>query len=61
MPKLLENVQNSYLRSEERIIVGMGLQDTIVVDTVDAILIDDFRNVSGGADLRREHYTSSVE
>ncbi len=30
---------NSYFRSEERLIVGLGLKDTIVVETNDAVLI----------------------
>ena len=31
--------QNCYLRSEDRLIVGLGLKDTIVVETNDAVLI----------------------
>ena len=37
---ILENVSNCYLRSEDnRLIVGNGLNDLIVIDTLDAILI----------------------
>ena len=36
---LLENTKNSYLRSENRLIVGIDLNDLIVVETRDAILI----------------------
>ena len=36
---ILEDTQNSYLRSEERLIVGIDLNDLIVVETRDAILI----------------------
>ncbi len=35
----LENTRNSYLRSENRLIVGIDLNDLIVVETRDAILI----------------------
>ena len=38
---LLENTKNSYLRSENRLIVGIDLNDLIVVETRDAILISD--------------------
>ena len=34
-----EKVKNCYLRSEERLIVGIDLEDLIVVETSDAILI----------------------
>ncbi len=36
---LLENTKNSYLRSENRLIVGIDLNDLIIVETRDAILI----------------------
>ena len=36
---ILENTTNSYLRSEKRLIVGIDLNDLIVVETKDAILI----------------------
>ena len=36
---VLENTKNSYLRSEDRLIVGIDLDDLIVVETRDAILI----------------------
>tara|TARA_A100001011_G_scaffold165279_1_gene173947 strand:+ start:5155 stop:6591 length:1437 start_codon:yes stop_codon:yes gene_type:complete len=36
---VLENTKNSYLRSEERLIVGVDLDDLIIVETRDAILI----------------------
>ena len=34
-----DNVKNSYLRSENRLIVALGLEETIVVETIDAVLI----------------------
>ncbi len=36
---LLENTSNSYLRSEDRLIVAIDLNDLVVVETRDAILI----------------------
>ncbi len=36
---VLENTTNSYLRSDDRLIVGIDLSDLIVVDTRDAILV----------------------
>ena len=38
---VLENTKNSYIRSENRLIVGIDLNDLIVVETRDAILISD--------------------
>ena len=67
-----ENVSSyevdSVLKSKNYLLVKLPIkEDTLGVykrsniGAVDAILIDDFKNVSGGADSRREHYTSSVE
>ena len=36
---ITENVKNSYLRSENRLVVALGIEETIVVETIDAILI----------------------
>tara|TARA_Y100001978_G_scaffold199560_1_gene214113 strand:- start:20 stop:1450 length:1431 start_codon:yes stop_codon:yes gene_type:complete len=36
---ITDNVNNSYLRSENRLIVAIGLEETIVVETIDAVLI----------------------
>ena len=35
----IDNVKNSYLRSEERLIVGIGLEDLIIIETIDAVLV----------------------
>ena len=35
----LNNSKNCYVRSEKRLVVGMGLEDLIIVETSDAILI----------------------
>ena len=36
---ITSDVKNSYLRSEERLIVGIGLKNIIIVETIDAILV----------------------
>ncbi len=36
---ITENVKNSYLRSENRLIVALGIEEIIVVETIDAVLI----------------------
>ncbi len=36
---LLENTKNSYIRSENRLRVGIDLNDLVIVDTKDAILV----------------------
>ena len=38
---ILENSKDCYIRSEDRVLVGIGLKDLIVVETSDAILISD--------------------
>lgn len=59
---------DSVLKSKNYLIVKLPIEEDTLgvykrsnIGAVDAILIDDFRNVSGGADSRRDHYTSSVE
>ncbi len=36
---IIDNVNNSYLRSEERLVVGIDINDLVVIETCDAILI----------------------
>ena len=36
---ITDNVKNSYLRSENRLIVALGIEEIIVVETIDAVLI----------------------
>ena len=38
---IVDNVNNSYLRSEGRLIVGIGLENLVVVETMDALLVAD--------------------
>ena len=41
---ILDNTKNCYFRGEKRLIVGIGLNNLIVVETNDAILISDKKN-----------------
>ena len=43
---IIKNVQDSYLRSENRLIVGVGFTNLIIVETKDAILIIDKKSTS---------------
>jgi mannose-1-phosphate guanylyltransferase/mannose-6-phosphate isomerase len=36
---LLEDVENSFIRSQDTLVAGIGLRDTIVVETADAVLV----------------------
>ena len=36
---LLEDVENSFIRSQDTLVAGIGLKDTIVVETADAVLV----------------------
>ena len=40
---IIKDTKSSYIRSDERLIVGLGLKDLVVIDTNDAILIADKR------------------
>ena len=37
----VKNVKNSYLRSESRLVVGLNLENTLIVETNDVILVSD--------------------
>ena len=39
---VLEDVQNSLIRAENRLVAGVGLRDTLVVETADAVLVAPF-------------------
>ena len=41
---ILKNSKNCYFRSEDRLLVGLGLNDIIAIETSDAILISDQRH-----------------
>ena len=42
---LIKDVENSYLRSEGRLIVALGIKDLILVETVDAILVSNKNSI----------------
>ena len=41
---ILKNSKNCYFRSEDRLVVGLGLNDIIAIETSDALLISDQRH-----------------
>ena len=47
----LENTKNSYIRSEDRLIVGIDLNDLIIVETRDSILISNKKSSQKVKDL----------
>ena len=36
---VVDGVKNSYLQSDERLIVGIGIENMVIVETRDAILV----------------------
>ena len=51
---LIKDVHNSYLRSEGRLIVALGIKDLILVETVDAILVSNKNSISSLKKLLEE-------
>lgn len=48
---LTKDVKNSYLRSESRLIAGVGLDNLVVVETADAVLVADKARVQEVKDI----------
>ena len=66
--ELYSDELNSILSNKKYLIVKLpidketlGVYKRSDIGAVDAILIDDNGNVFGGADLRREHHSSTIE
>lgn len=38
---IIKDTENCYLRSEDRLVVGLGLKDIVIVETEDAVLVSD--------------------
>jgi mannose-1-phosphate guanylyltransferase/mannose-6-phosphate isomerase len=51
---LAKDVKNSYLRSENRLIAGLGLENLVVVETADAVLVADKSRVQEVKELVEE-------
>ena len=51
---ILKNVCNSYIRSESRLVVGMGLKDILLIDTDDALLVAKKNSINYLKDLVKE-------
>lgn len=58
---ITEEVNNCYLRSEERLIVGIDLKNLIVVETNDAILISDKESTQKVKKVVQKLYDSNAE
>jgi len=48
---IVKDVKNSYLRSENRLIVGIGFQNLIIVETEDALLVSTKESIKSLKDL----------
>ncbi len=49
-----KNVSNSYIRSESRLVVGIGLDDLLLIETEDALLIAKKNSINSLKDLVEE-------
>jgi len=49
-----KNVKNSYLRSENRLLVGLGLRDLFVIETDDSVLVANKESVDEIKELMKE-------
>tara|TARA_A100001388_G_scaffold73192_1_gene51924 strand:- start:18901 stop:20358 length:1458 start_codon:yes stop_codon:yes gene_type:complete len=49
-----KNVKNTYLRSENRLLVGLGLQDLFIVETEDSVLVANKESVNEIKELIKE-------
>ena len=60
---ILRNSKDCYLRSEDRLVVGIGLKELIVIETKDAILVSDKKSTNKVKkivqDLNENEYTES--
>ena len=62
---IIEETKNCYLRSEERLIVGINLNNLVVVETNDAILVADKDSTQKVKkvveDLKKRNFTEGIE
>ena len=65
MTQLIKNSQNSFFKSDGRIIIGIGLEEIIVVETTDAVLVLNKSNSQEVKDivneLNNENYKEAIE
>ena len=47
----IKNVKNTYIRSESRLVVGLGVNDLLIVETEDAVLVAHKNSISSLKDL----------
>ena len=58
---LIKDVDNSYLRSEERLIVALGIKDLVLVETIDAILVANKNSINYLKDLMEESQNNKFD
>ncbi len=51
---IIKNVSNSYIRSESKLVVGIGLRDILLIDTDDALLVSQKKSINYLKDLVKE-------
>ena len=56
-----KNVSNTFIRSENRLIVGLGLRDMLIVDTNDALLIAKKDSINSLKDLVKEMGQQNID
>ena len=57
----VKNVKNSYLRSDNRLLVGLGLRDLLVVETDDSVLVANKDSVHEIKELMKELKNNNFE
>ena len=50
----IKDVKNSYIRSENRLVVGLGLEDTFIIETNDAVLVANKKHLRSMKELMTE-------
>jgi mannose-1-phosphate guanylyltransferase/mannose-6-phosphate isomerase len=61
---IVENVENSYIHSEHRLVSVLGLNDVVVVETADAVMIaskDHVQNVKNIVEQLKQHKREEAE
>ena len=58
---LTKNVKNSYLRIENRLLVGLGLRDLFIVETDDSVLVANKESIHDLKDLIKELKENNLE
>tara|TARA_B100000989_G_C19529814_1_gene468956 strand:- start:2411 stop:3856 length:1446 start_codon:yes stop_codon:yes gene_type:complete len=57
----VKNVKNSYIRSESRLVVGLGLKDIVLIETDDAVFVSKKNSINNIKDLVKELQNKDFE